>query len=411
MSNYDKEVSIVIPTYNRIELLEFTLLSLYEQSIPARNFEVIVVNDGSTDKTRKVLSKLKTPFRLKVLHNKSNKGAAYSRNRGIKASRGEIIIFLDEMLVDSDFIKGHLAYHSKEKMVVTTTFNGKFIYTHKYPGFTRKQKRKCKEIAKKTGAGKFKTLKKGVRRLFPPDEVINHSVLQYGLTARHIYNQYYTLQDTYGLYLERMAAPWFLFVTNGISLSRKMLNQAAGMFDEKFEGAWLEDWELGYRFYQAGASFYNATDIACYHQSHPIGTNNKSRVVNYLYFTEKFPEIEVLLVAAMTRPFRWSFVSWGNIVTQLKELEKYPETGVQYAEFITAFRDLAQDLRWYTAVKVNNQELHLLTSYEAGFARWKPAFAGRVKKQLEQLEQKSLLSGRYFYLVKGFKDLLRLPMN
>ena len=408
MSNYDKEVSIVIPTYNRIELLEFTLLSLYEQSMPARNFEVIVVDDCSTDKTRKVLSKLKTPYRLKVLHNKTNKGAAHSRNQGIKASRGEIIIFLDEMLVDSDFIKGHLTYHKKEKMVVTTTFNGKFIYTHKYPGFTRKQKRECKNIVKKTGAGKYKSLKKGVTRLFHPDEVINHSVLQYGLTARSIYNQYYTLQDTYGLYLERMASPWFLFVTNGISLSREMLNQA-GIFDEKFEGAWLEDWELGYRFYQAGAAFYNAPDIACYHQSHPIGTNNKSRVVNYLCFTEKFPEIEVLLVAAMTRPFRWSFVSWGNIVTQFKQLEKY--VGAFYAEFITAFRDLAQDLRWYTAVKVNNQELHLLTSPEAGFSRWETAFAGKVKNQLEQLEQESHLSGTNFYLIKGFKDLLRLPLK
>ena len=41
--DYSKEVSIIIPTYNRVELLEFTLLSLYKQNFPINKFEVIVV--------------------------------------------------------------------------------------------------------------------------------------------------------------------------------------------------------------------------------------------------------------------------------------------------------------------------------------------------------------------------------
>ena len=56
--DYSKEVSIIIPTYNRVELLEFTLLSLYKQNFPINKFEVIVVNDCSTDGTKNFLNDL-----------------------------------------------------------------------------------------------------------------------------------------------------------------------------------------------------------------------------------------------------------------------------------------------------------------------------------------------------------------
>jgi glycosyltransferase involved in cell wall biosynthesis len=83
-------VSVIIPTYNRAELVPAAVRSVLEQSY--RNIEVIVVDDGSADDTRKVLE----PFRnnLRYLFTK-NSGPAHARNTGMKAARGEYIAFLD----------------------------------------------------------------------------------------------------------------------------------------------------------------------------------------------------------------------------------------------------------------------------------------------------------------------------
>jgi len=55
------EMSIVIPTYNRAKRLQICLEALARQTQPANEFEVIVVNDGGTDDTEKIVSSLKVP--------------------------------------------------------------------------------------------------------------------------------------------------------------------------------------------------------------------------------------------------------------------------------------------------------------------------------------------------------------
>lgn len=408
MNGYDREASIIIPTYNRFELLEFTLLSLYKQSISAKNFEVIVIDDGSTDQTRKLLTKMHPPYKLVALHNKANRGAAYSRNQGIRLSRGETIIFLDEMLVGLNFVESHLRYHSRKNMVVTTHYNGQRIFTHYYPNFPKRQKRKCQNFSMKISSIRHPTGKNGVLRLFSKKEVINHRILRYGFQDRIRPQWFHSLQAAYGKYLERMASPWFLFITNGVSVPKKLLYKA-GLFDEKLK-TWMEDWELGYRLHLAGAAFYNACDIACYHQNHPAGRSLKNKLANYFYFIQKHPVVEVLLVPAISPAvFNWSVEKLGKIITQFKELENHGNN--LNRDFTAAFRELAEALSRHVARLVNNSAPPLLKSAEAGFDRWEPDFAGRVKKQLAQLEQESLLSGNYRELVEGFKDLLRLPLK
>lgn len=83
-------VSIIIPTYNRAALLQETLDSALEQTY--RNIEIIVVDDGSTDDMRQVLSGYLDRVRLVC---RANKGRSAARNTGIDASRGEFLVFLD----------------------------------------------------------------------------------------------------------------------------------------------------------------------------------------------------------------------------------------------------------------------------------------------------------------------------
>src|SRR5262245_1649298 len=82
--------SVVIPTYNRVKLLLRTLDSVWSQSMTG--FEVIVVNDGSTDKTSERLAGLGERVRLIT---QANRGPGSARNLGATVARGRYLAFLD----------------------------------------------------------------------------------------------------------------------------------------------------------------------------------------------------------------------------------------------------------------------------------------------------------------------------
>jgi glycosyltransferase involved in cell wall biosynthesis len=83
-------VSVIIPTFNRRSVLERAICSVLAQTF--RDFELIVVDDGSTDGTTGLLEDFDS--RLMRLY-QENRGVASSRNLGIKQSRGELVAFLD----------------------------------------------------------------------------------------------------------------------------------------------------------------------------------------------------------------------------------------------------------------------------------------------------------------------------
>lgn len=83
--------TIILPTYNRARMLEKTLFSLLQQT--HQEFEIIVVDDGSTDDTEELLKKIKDP-RLKYFK-KDNGGVSSARNYGLQFAKGEYINFFD----------------------------------------------------------------------------------------------------------------------------------------------------------------------------------------------------------------------------------------------------------------------------------------------------------------------------
>lgn len=87
------KVSVIIPTYNRANLIGRAINSVLNQTY--RDFEVIVVDDASTDNTLGVIEQIKDD-RIKVIKHKLNAGAAISRNTGVNASKGDYIAFLDD---------------------------------------------------------------------------------------------------------------------------------------------------------------------------------------------------------------------------------------------------------------------------------------------------------------------------
>jgi glycosyltransferase involved in cell wall biosynthesis len=85
-------VSVVVPTYNRAELVARSVQSALHQT--HEHLEVIVVDDASTDDTRSVLAAIADP-RLRVVRLESNEGQSRARNRGIGEAKGRYVAFLD----------------------------------------------------------------------------------------------------------------------------------------------------------------------------------------------------------------------------------------------------------------------------------------------------------------------------
>jgi glycosyltransferase involved in cell wall biosynthesis len=112
------ELSVIVPTHNRRELLRRCLDSLAAQRAEAGSFEVIVVADGSSDGTAEMAESLRVPFPLRVLRlERAGKSAAV--NAAIEAARGSVCLFLDDDVIASPrLVAEHLAAHREDPRTV-----------------------------------------------------------------------------------------------------------------------------------------------------------------------------------------------------------------------------------------------------------------------------------------------------
>jgi len=104
-------VSVIVPTYERVASVERLLNALNRQSMPAKNYEVIVVVDGSNDGTLELVGRSQVPFSLTTI-GQENKGRAAACNRGIKSAQGDLVILLDDDMEPSpQLLEAHWSYH------------------------------------------------------------------------------------------------------------------------------------------------------------------------------------------------------------------------------------------------------------------------------------------------------------
>ena len=110
-------VSIVIPTYNRKEVLKECLDTLFNQNYQKDRYEIIVVNDGSTDGTDKLFEEYTKKNSNLKFFTQENKGSYAARNVGTKNSIGEIICFTDDdCIVDEDWVKNLVGAYTDENV-------------------------------------------------------------------------------------------------------------------------------------------------------------------------------------------------------------------------------------------------------------------------------------------------------
>ena len=136
LDNQNKKplISVVMSTYNRSSKGEYLLSKAIESILnqTEKNFEFIIINDGSSDDTANILTEFqKKDSRIIILTNHGNKGLVYSLNRGLKISKGKYIARMD----DDDFslperFQKQVAFLEKNKHITATgcSFQNGVIY-------------------------------------------------------------------------------------------------------------------------------------------------------------------------------------------------------------------------------------------------------------------------------------------
>ena len=116
------KVSVIIPSYNEEKDIRKCLSSLQEQLF--RDFEIIVVDDGSTDSTKKIVKSFKD---VRLIEGKY-KGPGFSRNLGAKKAKGEILVFVDsDMEFDKNYLKKLIEPLIKNKEIIGTTHETEIV--------------------------------------------------------------------------------------------------------------------------------------------------------------------------------------------------------------------------------------------------------------------------------------------
>lgn len=106
------QFSLIIPTYNRLEALLHCFEHIKQLRFPKSDYEVIVVDDGSTDGTKELDSGWNYGFNLRVIHQENAGTAAIPRNVGIRAAKGNICLFVDDdVMVHPDLLLRHEKAH------------------------------------------------------------------------------------------------------------------------------------------------------------------------------------------------------------------------------------------------------------------------------------------------------------
>ena len=261
-------ISVVIPTYNRKPILEKCLRAMEQQNLPAdspvADYEIVIVDDGSTDGTVSWLQASAAEFPHVRLFEQDHKGPAIARNFGIQEAKGDTIIFIDsDLVVLPDF----LHYHGT--------------------------------------ALKWAYEEKGSDRVFTYGRVVNTCNFDDPTSEPFKVTDYSQA----------------FFATGNVAIAKHWLEKA-GLFDTQFQLYGWEDLELGVRLKNLGLSLVKVPEAVGYHWHPPFSLDQVPRLIEQemqrgrmgVLFYQKHPTWDVRMMIQMTWLHRvlWGLLSLGG---------------------------------------------------------------------------------------------------
>jgi glycosyltransferase involved in cell wall biosynthesis len=210
------DISIVIPTQNRKNVLQCVLNGLTRQTCDPSLFEIIVVDDGSDDGTQTVVKNVSKTSKSKIKYiHQAKLGPGAARNSGISQARGKWILFLDtDLIPETDVVERHRKFHQEWEDEYTCLMG---------------------DVEMASGLNIPQQARKNETNIH-----LNGS----GLQELNHWN----------------------FRTGNASLAKSLCAAPSG-FDPRYEAA--EDTEFGYRLHAMGVKFYYDGSIKVYHH-HPM---------------------------------------------------------------------------------------------------------------------------------------------
>ena len=145
--DYKIDISVIIPMYNSEAFIEKAIQSVLQQANHRLQLEIIVVDDGSTDRSCEVVNDIKSD-NIRLIQLTKNQGQANARNEGLRLARGEWIQFLD-----SDDHLGDDLYSKLEKTLQPVINCYLFSFMRELPGYTLRQT--IKSVNDKRAFGHF----------------------------------------------------------------------------------------------------------------------------------------------------------------------------------------------------------------------------------------------------------------
>jgi GT2 family glycosyltransferase len=288
-------ISVVVPTYNRIDTLRYVIPALVAQDLRPDAFEVIVADSRSNDGTAEYLAEIaRSSPNVRHLPGPYT-GRAGARNAGIAAARAPIVLFTDaDISASPDLLSRHLARHAKGagRAVI-----GCEIQVDSYDEYVRKSGNPA------------------ARDPLHPS------------TRKHL--------------------SWLYFMTGNCSVRRDDLERV-GRFDEAFTGYGHEDLELGYRLQHAGIAIEYAAEAVNYHW-HPVPFDEQQGRMELagrstVRFFRKHPTFDVRLRLGMTPLSLWMH----DLIDRIPGLRRRIDDGAKAPGFL---RTLSFQYHYLTGIK------------------------------------------------------------
>lgn len=263
--------SVVIPTYNRKPILEKCLSAMEDQVLrpggPVEGYEIVLVDDGSTDGTVEWIRANADEFAHVALYEQNHEGAAIARNYGVQQAKGDTIIFIDSDLVVLDsFLQHHADALSK-------------------------------------------AYQRGNERVFTYGRVVNTCNFDQPTSEPFKVTDYSRA----------------FFATGNVAIQKRWLIEA-GLFDAQFTQYGWEDLELGVRLKNNGLSLIKCPEAVGYHWHPAFSVEELPELIDKeiqrarmgVVFYKKHPTLDVRLMIQMTWLHRvlWGVLSLGGSLNE-----------------------------------------------------------------------------------------------